>query len=475
MSQVVGGNTTLYRVNRYTDPYTLNALYTITGNFNGLSYNPADNYQYILSSTGSEVRRLGAAGSIATIPVTPTVTGGVNIGAINAQGTMFVGQDSTLTRITGISGASGTATTVTAIQSDPSPRAGYTAAGSFLVGDFAVATSESTATSTVLYGTRSVEGGTVYLYRIRVTNPNSGTPAAFVSRIATTLPTNATFGSFWVDSNGRMFTFNNNANADQGLYRIDAATGAATNLNGAGPVSASDGASCPTAPPLTEPVITLRKITSNAVGGPFTFALTNVGQPTGTVTTTAQGTAMQVDGDTANAGLQPFTVGAFTQPVTITETPPASWAVTAIQCTDNGVPVGTRSGNSYTIPGALMVSNKEFVCTFTNRQSLADLAITKTNTIAQGNSDQANDTVATGPTTYTIRVTNNGPDSVTGAVVTDAPTAGLNCDNATTVTITGNGVPAGTFTVGQLMSPGITLGTLAINQTAVLTFTCTVT
>ncbi|MBO7942475.1 DUF11 domain-containing protein, partial [Streptomyces sp. S9] len=51
---------------------------------------------------------------------------------------------------------------------------------------------------------------------------------------------------------------------------------------------------------------------------------------------------------------------------------------------------------------------------------IADFSITKTNTPAAGQNDQANDTLLPGQnTTYQLVVTNNGPDPVVGAIVTD--------------------------------------------------------
>lgn len=105
-----------------------------------------------------------------------------------------------------------------------------------------------------------------------------------------------------------------------------------------------------------------------------------------------------------------------------------------------------------------------------------DLSLTKTNTPGvNGEVDQAEDFLTSGSSvSYVISVTNNGPDRVTGAVVTDTPTAGLDCAPATPVSITGNGLPAGNFTVGDLTTTGITLGTLQNSETATLSFDCTV-
>lgn len=106
----------------------------------------------------------------------------------------------------------------------------------------------------------------------------------------------------------------------------------------------------------------------------------------------------------------------------------------------------------------------------------ADLAITKTNTPGiNGEVDQSGDNVISGTnTTYSIVVTNNGPDDVTGALVTDTPTAGLTCLASSSVTITGDGVPSSSFTIGDLTGAGIALGTLASGDAATLTFECEV-
>ena len=77
-------------------------------------------------------------------------------------------------------------------------------------------------------------------------------------------------------------------------------------------------------------------------------------------------------------------------------------------------------------------------------------------------------------TTYTLTVTNNGPDSATGAVVTDVVGAGLTCPAGNAVTIAGPGAPAGSYTISNLTGVGITLGTLGNGQSVTLTYTCTV-
>ncbi|MEP4804127.1 MAG: hypothetical protein ABJZ69_06930 [Hyphomicrobiales bacterium] len=106
----------------------------------------------------------------------------------------------------------------------------------------------------------------------------------------------------------------------------------------------------------------------------------------------------------------------------------------------------------------------------------ADLSITKTNTPGiNGEIDQANDTVTSGTTTaYTLVVTNNGPDAITGAIVTDAPSSGITCPGANPVTITGSGVPAGAFTFSDLIGSGVVLATLSNGEQTTLTYSCSV-
>ena len=105
-----------------------------------------------------------------------------------------------------------------------------------------------------------------------------------------------------------------------------------------------------------------------------------------------------------------------------------------------------------------------------------DLSITKTNTPGvNGEVDQPDDGVIRGnTTTYTLRISNDGPDMVVGPVVTDTPGAGITCEATAPVIITGDGVPAGSFNFADLSGPGIVLGTLTNGQTTTLTYSCQV-
>lgn len=148
-------------------------------------------------------------------------------------------------------------------------------------------------------------------------------------------------------------------------------------------------------------------------------------------------------------------------------------------CTNSSIVPGAQTpsgtGTSLTV---IPAAGDNLVCTVSNdRASLADMSITKTNTIANGLSDQADDVLLPGrDTTYVLTITNNGPDSMTGAVVNDpAPAEPLTCPATAPVTCTGSGCPTGALTLGQLqIAPGLTLGTLANGETLTLSYTCRV-
>ena len=131
---------------------------------------------------------------------------------------------------------------------------------------------------------------------------------------------------------------------------------------------------------------------------------------------------------------------------------------------------GTAGGTS--IPNSASVidyftgdSNDSATATVTV-QGTADLQVTKSNGV---------NTVTSGNTViYSVVVTNTGPDPVTGAVVTDVVGAGLTCPASNPVTITGSGVPGGSFTITDLTGAGIALGTLNTGQSATLTYSCQV-
>ncbi|NUO76572.1 MAG: DUF11 domain-containing protein [Lysobacter sp.] len=238
---------------------------------------------------------------------------------------------------------------------------------------------------------------------------------------------------------------------------------------------------------LNQPSLLIRKRTTDGTGSTsFTF-----NYPSNVVTNAAAGDVAATTETIAVAANNTFVNGQQRYiansglDTAITEPVPAGWRLSAAQCVDeaNGnavvatlaAPVTGPANATLTLTAANVTPTAQIRCDFTNARQIADLSITKTNTFAQGASDLAADTVARGPTTYTLVVSNAGPVAVVGAVVRDAPVAGVTCPPGNPVTITGSGVPAGTFTVADLTgSTGIVLGTLAVGQSTTLTFQCTV-
>lgn len=200
----------------------------------------------------------------------------------------------------------------------------------------------------------------------------------------------------------------------------------------------------------------------------FDLSISGTGGPAN-VTTAGAGTTA-----TGLATLNPGAIGAA---YTFTETAAAganlaNYAST-YACT-NALVGGQAPGGSATTFNLTAAAGDDLTCTFTNtRNPISDLVITKTNTPGAGPSDQAADTVTRGATTiYTIVVTNNGPDTVTGAVLSDpaAGRSGLTC--TAPPTCTGSACP-GVLTLAGLEA-GVALGALANGATVTITLVCSV-
>jgi uncharacterized repeat protein (TIGR01451 family) len=223
--------------------------------------------------------------------------------------------------------------------------------------------------------------------------------------------------------------------------------------------------------------LTLTKTTTGNAGGPFTFALTNTSQATGTATTASAGTAVTVDGDTTLAGSQPYGIVAANSGITITETAAAGFALSSATCTNGGTAVGALAGTTYTIPAASVSGGADFVCAFTNASAAApQLTITKTATpgafavgqpasyaLAVGNTGNA-------ATSGTIQVTDPLPAGITAVLPITA--AGWDCAASTTTQVncaSGTVLPAGSNAPSINITVAIAPGTAspAVNTATV--------
>ncbi|HMS20372.1 hypothetical protein, partial [uncultured Sphingorhabdus sp.] len=107
-----------------------------------------------------------------------------------------------------------------------------------------------------------------------------------------------------------------------------------------------------------------------------------------------------------------------------------------------GTPAGTAITNNANVTDYVTGDTNDAGSATVTVSPSANLSVTKSNGAS---------TVYSGSTiTYTVVVTNNGPDSPTGAVVSDFVGPGITCPAGNSVTITGSGVPGGSFTIANL-------------------------
>lgn len=167
----------------------------------------------------------------------------------------------------------------------------------------------------------------------------------------------------------------------------------------------------------TPPTVVLSKTTTGGAGGPFNFTLSNTTQTNGVVSTVAAGTAVQVDGNTATAGTQPFSATAQGAAITIAEPAVPGWNLAGAVCTDAGTPVGSlgtgADARTYTIPAASVQYGRPLVCTFTNAAS-ATVTVSK---VSNGGVGPFGFTGSNGLAAQTITTTAAG-SAVAGAIQT---------------------------------------------------------
>jgi uncharacterized repeat protein (TIGR01451 family) len=205
----------------------------------------------------------------------------------------------------------------------------------------------------------------------------------------------------------------------------------------------------------------------------FALTIAGTGGPA-TVTTTGGGNVAN-----GTATLNPGAIGAI---YTLSEAGAAGANLanyqTTYTCTNalSGGQTPSGSGSTFTVTAA---TGDDLTCTFTNtRNNQADLRVTKTNTPGvNGEVDQAADTVVSGTTvSYSIAVSNLGPDGANGSVLADPAPTGLTCTTASCTAAGGAAcpVPTGAALVAALQGAGATIPTLPNGGSVTVTLTCTV-
>jgi uncharacterized repeat protein (TIGR01451 family) len=224
------------------------------------------------------------------------------------------------------------------------------------------------------------------------------------------------------------------------------------------------------------PILRLQKALPNGrfvAADQFALTIAGTGGPA-TVTTTGAGTTA-----TGVATLSPGAIGAL---YTLSEVGAAGAVLTnyaTIWACTNALAGGqapSGSGTSFTVTAA---TGDDLTCTFTNtRNNQADLLVTKTNTPGvNGEVDQAADTVVSGTTiSYSIVVSNLGPDGANGSVLTDPAPTNLTCSTAACTAAGGAACPAatGAALVAALQGAGAAIPTLPNGGSVTVTLTCTV-
>ena len=186
-----------------------------------------------------------------------------------------------------------------------------------------------------------------------------------------------------------------------------------------------------------------------------------------TTNSTSTGTGTTVTGGTGTTGSTSVTVsGTYTLSEVAAGTTVLTNYAGTISCTNTNsgsatvLPTGTGTSFSITpVDTADVIS-----CTLSNARAV-DLAVTKTNGVTSVN--------ASGTTSYTVTVTNGGPNSTTGAILSDPAVTGL---SKTSVTCSGTpGQCVTPPTVTQLQSGTFALPALASGQTYQITVNASVT
>lgn len=200
------------------------------------------------------------------------------------------------------------------------------------------------------------------------------------------------------------------------------------------------------------PRVVVTKTTAAGPGGPFSFTLSGTGQASGSVSTLAAGVPVQVDGNDAVGGVQPF-VASVGADVTITEGAVAGWALTGAVCTTaSGDVVGRLSGATVRIPGSVMVPGAVITCAFSN--GVPAVSLVKSHggiTDLDGNGPDAGDAVK-----YSFVVKNTGHTKLSDVTVSDPMVGPVACP-ASSLAVGASMTCTGTYHLSQ---DGVTAGSV---------------
>jgi hypothetical protein len=169
----------------------------------------------------------------------------------------------------------------------------------------------------------------------------------------------------------------------------------------------------------TPATMTIRKVTTGAFGGPFTFTQTNLASVPPNLSTTAIGAA-------GAANSPAITVSALGTAVQVTEGANTSFTLATVTCSDtnssvsgNPASFGTLAGSTITIPAGNVLPAANILCVFTNAARAPTITLTKSLTSRIAPADQFTITSSSGQT-----ATSTGATTGTVATFNITGTAG---------------------------------------------------
>ena len=168
--------------------------------------------------------------------------------------------------------------------------------------------------------------------------------------------------------------------------------------------------------------LTLQKITSGSVGGPFSFTATNLASNPATITTTAAATSTP-------ASPTAIQVTAVNTQVQITEAANASFNAASATCSDanssftgNPPSFGSLAGNVLTVPAANVLPAAQINCTITNAAKPATVAVQKITTGGLG-----------GPFSFAVSNLAAAPAAITTSTIGSAAPAAPSAINVSSL------------------------------------------
>lgn len=464
-------NTVLQRATMASNPIAFASQGQGAPSYNAAAFNPRNNYLYGISAsvpnaTGNHLVVVNGSGQVRVLgPLSGAAgvaTANLVAGEIGPDGKMY------------LSGGAATRHFVLDLAS-ANPLNATVVNWSLPAGTANVQTQDLAWVNGMLYVASNAAGNLLYSI-----HPTNGTVTAVGT--GNTIAGAGLWGGVIGTANGQFYGFNNNG----GMYAFDLVTGVATRIAGSPATVGNDAAHCVDAPITFAVDVSVTKtdgqtsyipgqsvtytVVASAAGAPFFGSPDTrvVDSPTDipdgniswTCSATTGSTCAAASGNGPVDQLVDLAAGGSAA-FSITVQVPAAFTGNLVNTATVSVSAPQSDGNP---------SNNS--ATDTDTAAEADLAVTKTNNV---------DNVVSGSdTTYTIVVTNDGPNAVTGATVHDTPGTGLTCPASNAVQCSSSASPSacpiGPLTVADLQA-GVVLGNLPATagiNTVTFTFSCAV-